>query len=48
MRHMLDYAREAVAFVGRRSRPDLDSDRMLQLALRQLIHVVGEAASRVS
>lgn len=48
MRHMLDYAREAVALVRQRSRTDLDSDRLLQLGLRQIIQVVGEAANRVS
>ncbi len=45
---MLDYAREAVAMVRQRSRADLDTDRMLQLACRQLIEIVGEAANRVS
>src|SRR5882724_7635596 len=48
MRHMLDYAREAVALVRQRSRADLDADRLLQLGLRQIIQVVGEAANRVS
>lgn len=48
MRHMLDYAREAVALVRFRSRSDLDSDRLLQLGLRLIIQVVGEAANRVS
>ena len=48
MRHMLDYAREAVALVRQRSRTDLDCDRLLQLGLRQIIQVVGEAANRVS
>jgi uncharacterized protein with HEPN domain len=48
MRDMLDHAREAVAIVRQRSRAELDSDRMLQLALRQLVEIVGEAANRVS
>jgi uncharacterized protein with HEPN domain len=48
MRHMLDYAREAVALVRQRSRANLDADRLLQLGLRQIIQVVGEAANRVS
>ncbi|GAB4536501.1 MAG: hypothetical protein Kow0063_22120 [Anaerolineae bacterium] len=48
MRHMLDHAREACAMVERRDRSDLDSDRMLQLALTRLIEIIGEAASRVS
>jgi hypothetical protein len=42
MRHMLDHAREAVAIARQRSRADLDSDRMLQLALRQIIEIVGQ------
>ncbi len=45
---MLDHAREAVAIARQRSRADLDSDRLLQLALRQIIEIVGEAANRVS
>ena len=48
MRHMLDHAREAVTIARQRSRADLDSDRLLQLALRQIIEIVGEAANRVS
>jgi uncharacterized protein with HEPN domain len=48
MRHMLDYAREAVAMVSGRRRADLDEDRMLQLALVHVIEMIGEAANRVS
>ena len=48
MRHMLDHAREAVAIARQRSRADLDRDRLLQLACRQIIEIVGEAANRVS
>ena len=48
MRHMLDYAREALAMMDGRSRHDLDTDRMLQLALTQLVEIIGEAANRVS
>jgi uncharacterized protein with HEPN domain len=44
---MLDHAREAVEMVRNRSRTDLDSDRMLNLALVRLMEVVGEAATRV-
>ena len=46
--HMLDYSREAVELVAARSRGDLDSDRLLELALVRLIEVAGEAAARVS
>ena len=48
LRHMLDHAREAVAMAEGRSRSDLGSNRMLQLALVRLIEIVGEAAARVS
>lgn len=45
--HMLDHAREAVEMTRRRSREDLDADRMLNLALVRLVEVIGEAASRI-
>jgi len=48
MRHMLDSAREAVALIKNKSRQDLDTERVLSLALVRLLEVVGEAASRVS
>ncbi|MBM4395565.1 MAG: DUF86 domain-containing protein [Deltaproteobacteria bacterium] len=47
VRHILDAAREALAFVDGRERADLDRDRKLALALVRLIEVIGEAASRV-
>ena len=47
VRHMLDHAREAVAMVRNRSRTDLDTDRMLNLALVRLMEIVGEAAAWV-
>jgi len=47
MRHMLDAAREAIGFAEGRAREDLDSDRMLLLALVRLVEVIGEAATRV-
>ena len=48
LRHMLDYAREAVTLARGKSRADLDADRVLNLALVHLVEIVGEAASRVS
>jgi len=48
LRHMLDYAREAVALIANRTRADLDGERILQLALVRLIEVIGEAAARAS
>ena len=48
LRQMLDHARETVELVTDRSRSDLDTDRLLSLALVQLLQIVGEAAGRVS
>ena len=48
MHHMLEHAREACAMIAERQRSDIDSDRMLQLALTRLVEVVGEAATQVS
>lgn len=48
LRQMLDHAREAVALLQGRSRSDLDSNRVLSLALVQLAQIVGEAATRIS
>jgi uncharacterized protein with HEPN domain len=48
LRHMLDAAREAVQFASGRSRPDLNTDRMLVLSLVKSIEIIGEAASKVS
>jgi uncharacterized protein with HEPN domain len=48
VRHILDAAQEAVAFVSGRSRADLDTDRMLGLALVRLLEIIGEAARGVS
>jgi len=48
LRHVLDAAREAVAFSQGRLREDLDTDRMLNLSLVRLLEVVGEAARGVS
>jgi uncharacterized protein with HEPN domain len=45
---MLDYAREATALTQNKTRADLDSDRLLNLALVRLLEIVGEAAGRVS
>ena len=48
LKHMLEHAQEALAFVHGRDRSALDQDRMLFFALRSLIEIVGEAATRVS
>jgi uncharacterized protein with HEPN domain len=46
LHHMLDHAREALALIQGKTRPDLDTDRKLNLALVRLLEIVGEAASR--
>lgn len=46
--HMLDHAIEAVEVCRDRTRADLDSDRLLNLALVRLVEIVGEAANQVS
>jgi len=48
LRHMLDHAREAIAFAAGKTRVDLQHDRLLQLGLVRLIEIIGEAAARVS
>jgi len=45
---MLDHALEAVQMCVGRSRTDLDTARMLNLALVRLVEIVGEAANRVA
>ncbi len=48
LRHMLDYAREAVVLTQNRSREDLSRDRLLQLGLVRLVEIIGEAAAKVT
>jgi len=48
LRHMLDAAREAIAFTRGFHRVDLDEDRKLELALVKDVEIVGEAAFQVS
>ena len=45
--HMLDHTREAMVLAQGRTRADLESDRLLELALVRLLEIVGEAAKRV-
>jgi len=46
--HMLEHSREAIQLVAGRTRRDLDTDRVLSLALVRLLEIVGEAASGIS
>lgn len=48
LRHMLDAAREAVAFARGRTRGELAVDRQLTLAVVKALEIVGEAASQVT
>ena len=48
MRQMLDHAKEACEMAAGFKRADLNTNRMLQLALTRLVEIIGEAASRVS
>ena len=48
LRHMLDAAREAIAFARGRTRGDPDSDRQLVLALIKDVEIVGKAAMQVT
>lgn len=43
LRHMLDSAMEAVEYIQGKSRADLDTNRVLSLALVRLLEIVGEA-----
>ncbi|MBM3216704.1 DUF86 domain-containing protein [Candidatus Poribacteria bacterium] len=47
IRHMLDHAREAVEITRPHRREDMDTDRLLNLAVVRLLEVIGEAARRV-
>lgn len=47
VQQMLDSAREAVELSRGRARGDLETERVLSLALFRLLEVLGEAASRV-
>ena len=46
-RHMLTHAQEAAALAGGKARADLDSDRLLNLALVRLLEIIGEAANHI-
>jgi uncharacterized protein with HEPN domain len=48
LKHIRDAATEALSFTENRTREELDSDRMLSLALVRLIEIIGEAGNHVS
>ena len=45
-RDMLAYAQEAVVLTHGKQRRNLDTDRLLNLALVRLLEIIGEAANR--
>ena len=47
LRQMRDHAYEVAELVSGRTRGDLDSDRLLALAVVRLLEIIGEAAARV-
>lgn len=48
LRHMLDAIREALSFTGDKTREDIESNRILSLALVQLLEIIGEAANGIT
>jgi uncharacterized protein with HEPN domain len=48
LRHMLDHAMEAVDLISGKAKPELQRNRVLELALIRLVEIVGEASTRVS
>lgn len=48
LRHMLEAAEKALAFVADKTRASLDTDEKLQLALVRLVEIVGKAASHTT
>ena len=47
LRDMRDHAAEAIEILGQRTAVDVESERVIQLALVRLFEVIGEAASQV-
>ncbi|MBZ0291569.1 MAG: DUF86 domain-containing protein [Anaerolineae bacterium] len=48
LRHMLEAAQAAVAFVEGKTRAALDDDLQLVFALRKAIEIIGEAATKIT
>jgi uncharacterized protein with HEPN domain len=47
LRQILSYSQEAVDLCSGKTRKDLDTDRLFNLAITRLIEIIGEAANRV-
>ena len=48
LHHMIDAAKEAITFANGKSREELESDRLLLLALVKDLEIIGEAASKLT
>lgn len=48
LRHMLDHAMEALEMVRGKERSELNTNRMLELALVRLVEIIGEAAAHIT
>lgn len=48
LKHIKEATVEAISFVEGRCRQDLETERMLSLALVRLIEIIGEAANNIS
>jgi uncharacterized protein with HEPN domain len=48
LHHMLEAADDALVFIIGKERSDLDTDKMLVLALVRLLEIIGEAAAGIS
>jgi|WetSurMetagenome_2_1015567.scaffolds.fasta_scaffold298182_2 uncharacterized protein with HEPN domain len=48
LHHMLEAADDALVFIIGKQRSDLDTDKMLVLALVRLLEIIGEAAAGIS
>ena len=47
LKHMLEYASDAQAFVKGKTKDDLKNDKMLAFAVTRAVEVIGEAANHV-
>lgn len=48
IRHMPQSAKDAIFFVGTKSRRDLVHDRMLVLSIIKSVEIIGEAATKIT
>jgi uncharacterized protein with HEPN domain len=48
LKHMVEAAQTAIAFMAGENRASLDTDRKLVFAVVRAVEIIGEAASRIS